>query len=195
MIHDGRNRVQGVLTRNLRRLRIARHLSLSELARATGMSKATLSGIENGRANPTLDTLASLAGALRVSLVELLEEPPLGEVRVVRAPRGVREQDDGKPARPFDTIGLDGTVEVAELALSARQTHEREPSAEGSRAHLYVLQGKLIAGPVERITELAPGDYASFPTDVPHTYEAPRTAARALLLTYTPSRAAPHASR
>ena len=53
---------------NLRRLRIARHLSLSELARATAISKATLSSIENGRANPTVETLAALAGALRVPL-------------------------------------------------------------------------------------------------------------------------------
>ena len=48
-------------------------------------------------------------------------------------------------------------------------------------------QGKLIAGPVERITELGPGDYASFPTDVPHMYEAGQSAARALLLEHTPT--------
>jgi len=47
-----------------------------------------------------------------------------------------------------------------------------------------VLEGKLIAGPVERMTELAPGDYASFPVDGPHMYETERTGARALVLTY-----------
>src|ERR1700759_4422891 len=77
--------IQDVLAANLRRLRIARHLSLSELARATTMGKATLSGIENGRANPTVETLAALAAALRVPIGELLEELPLGELRVVRA--------------------------------------------------------------------------------------------------------------
>src|SRR5438105_13004998 len=92
--------VQGVLAANLRRLRIARHLSLSELARATGVSKATLSGIENGRANPTVDTLAGLAAALRVSLAELLAELPLGEVRVVRGAHGRRERRGGLTVRP-----------------------------------------------------------------------------------------------
>ena len=57
-------RPQDVLAANLRRLRIARRLSLSELARATGMSKATLSSVESGRSNPTIETLAALAGAL-----------------------------------------------------------------------------------------------------------------------------------
>ena len=80
-------RPQDVLAANLRRLRIARRLSLSELARATGMSKATLSSVESGRSNPTIETLAALAGALRVALGELLEEPPVGEVRIVRRGR------------------------------------------------------------------------------------------------------------
>jgi transcriptional regulator with XRE-family HTH domain len=187
MIDDSRNGVQGVLMRNLRRLRIARHLSLSELARTTGMSKATLSGIENGRANPTLDTLAALAGALRISLVDLLEETPLVEVRVLRAAQGRTEQRDGIPQRLLDAIAQGGSVDVAEIALGAREMHETNARAGGSRAHLYVLQGKLIAGPVERSTELSPGDYVSFPADVPHVYETGRHAARALLLAYAPS--------
>jgi transcriptional regulator with XRE-family HTH domain len=176
------NRVQAVLAANLRRLRIARHLSLSELARATGMGKATLSSIENLRANPTVDTLAALAGALRISLGELLEETPLGEVRIVRAAQDRSEQRDGILQRPLDAIGPGGSVEIAEIALRPREVHEAQPQASGSRANVYVLDGQLIAGPVERPTELGAGDYISFPADVPHLYEAGRHLARALLL-------------
>src|SRR5437660_3180036 len=96
---NGEVGVHQLLAANLRRLRIARHLSLSELARATGISKATLSGIENGRANPTVDTLAGLASAMRISLIELLEELPLGEVRIVRAAQTPIDGDDGLPRR------------------------------------------------------------------------------------------------
>jgi len=46
------------------------------------MGKATLWGIENARANPTIETLAALAGAVRVSVGELLEEADLGELRI-----------------------------------------------------------------------------------------------------------------
>ncbi len=163
-------RPQDVLAANLRRMRIARRLSLSELARATGMSKATLSSIESGRSNPTVETLASLAEALRVSLGELLEEPPLGEIRVIRAG------------------GLD-RVDQAGVALSERgwgphEVEEPEPALAGTRAGVYVLEGKLIAGPVERVTELTAGDFASFPVDVPHVYETERARARALVFTY-----------
>lgn len=163
-------RPQEVLAANLRRLRIARRLSLSELARAAGMSKATLSSVESGRSNPTVETLAALAAALRVSLGELLEEPPLGEIRVVRAGRLDRIEEAG--------------VALSERVWGPHQLEEPEPAAAGTRAGVYVLEGKLIAGPVEQLTELARGDYASFPADVPHLYETQRNRARALMLTY-----------
>jgi len=166
-------RPQEVLATNLRRLRIARRLSLSELARATGMSKATLSSVESGRSNPTVETLAALASALRVSLGELLEEPPLGEVRIVRRGRhGMLDRSD------------DHGIELSERTWGPRQLEEPDPGPAGARAGVYVLEGKLIAGPVERVTELTAGDYASFPIDVPHVYETGRAAARGLILTY-----------
>jgi transcriptional regulator with XRE-family HTH domain len=183
MIHqeDG-SQLRGLLAVNLRRLRIARHLSLSELARVTGVSKATLSGIENTRANPTVETLAALAGALRVSTGELLEELPLGELRVVRATHDQAVPRDGVARQLLDRLAPGGSLEVSELGLPARHLHEAQPLAHGSRAHVYVLEGMLIAGPVERGTELGAGDYVSFPADVPHMYETGRRGARALLL-------------
>jgi transcriptional regulator with XRE-family HTH domain len=188
MIDDqGSNGVQRVLAANLRRMRIARHLSMSELARATGMSKATLSGIEHDRANPTVDTLSRLAAALRATVGELLEETSLGEVRIVRSTQVAPEERDGVPRRLLDGLAPGASIELAELLLAARHTYEVGAKARGARLHLYVLAGKLIAGPVERYSELATGDYASFPADVPQVYEAARYPARALLVTQLPS--------
>lgn len=178
-----RREIGEVLAANLRRLRIARRQSLSELARATRMSKATLSSIENGRANPTVETLAGLAGALRVPISELLEEPPLGQIRIVRAAGARTSERGGLPQRQIDELAPTASTRIAQLSLPAREARELDPEPEGSRAHVYVLEGKLVAGPVERITELSAGDYASFPADVPHLFEAGRLDVRALLVT------------
>jgi len=177
--------IRVLLASNLRRLRVARHLSLSELARLTSMSKATLSGIEAGRANPTAETLAALAQALHVRIAELLEAPPGGEVRIVRVER--HRALDRVRMRMLEAVALEGDAEVFELGLPAGKVHEAPARVNGARTLLLVLQGKLIAGPVERISELACGDYASFPADVPHSYEAVRAPARALVFAYTPS--------
>jgi transcriptional regulator with XRE-family HTH domain len=168
------------LAANLRRLRIARHLSLSELARATTVSKATLSSIENGRANPTIETLAALASALRVELSELLEEPPLETVTVVRRAQGRFEQHAGAERRRIDTLP-GGAGDVSELLVPARHVHEEPAQAPGDRWGVYVLEGKLITGPVEQATELGPNDYAGFPADVPAVFETSGKPARALV--------------
>jgi DNA-binding XRE family transcriptional regulator len=186
-----RDSVQSLLATNLRRLRIARHLSLSELARATSMSKATLSSIENGRANPTVDTLASLARALRISLGELVQDLPVPDMLVVRAASAATapgHSSDGIWRRRLDEIetGSARGLEISEIRIAAGENRESAPQRSGSRAHLLILGGKLIAGPVERSTELAPGDYASFPTDVPYLYATGRDPARALLLSQHP---------
>src|SRR3954452_7488758 len=153
------------LAANVRRLRIARHLSLSELARATGIGKATLSSIENGRANPTVGTLAAVAEALRVPVAELLAQPDLGEIQIV-------------PARPVEGPERAISDGAREIVLAPNHRHESPPRAKGSREELFVAHGRLVAGPVERITELAQGDYASFPADVARVYETGRQGAR-----------------
>jgi len=168
--------VQDVLAANLRRLRVARRVSLSELARLTGIGKATLSGIENGRANPTVETLAALARVLGASLSELLEDPTAGAVHVIRAAPA------RAPRRDLDTVGPGAQLAVTEIALAPREARELGPGAAGTRARVYVLEGTVIAGPVERISELGTGDYASFPADTAHVYEAAARGARALIL-------------
>src|SRR5207248_5334175 len=71
----------------IRRALEARGLSLGELARASHTSKATLSALEAGRANPTLETLWALAAALQLSLGELVDPASPG-MAVVRANEG-----------------------------------------------------------------------------------------------------------
>lgn len=82
----------------------------------------------------------------------------------------------------METFAADGTGELTEIALQARQSLELEPGRPSSRAGVYVLEGPLIAGPVERSTELEPGDYISFPADAPYLYSTGRAPARALQL-------------
>jgi transcriptional regulator with XRE-family HTH domain len=174
--------VQELLAANLRRLRIARHLSLSELARATAISKATLSSIESGSSNPTVETLAALAAALRVTLGELLEEAPLAPVRVLRAAEARRRERDGMSVRALERFDAEegAQLSLAEIELPADHRREHAARPPGTRVGIYVLAGKVIAGPAERVTELAEGDYMTFPADVPHVFETRRRPARML---------------
>lgn len=58
--------------RNVRRQRIERGLTQEQLAERSGFSQFYISGLENGRRNPTVVSLYELAQALGVSHVDLV---------------------------------------------------------------------------------------------------------------------------
>jgi transcriptional regulator with XRE-family HTH domain len=58
----------------IRKLRLKKGLSLSELAHLCEFEKASLSRIELGKTNTTILTLSKISRALEVSLGELVDE-------------------------------------------------------------------------------------------------------------------------
>jgi DNA-binding XRE family transcriptional regulator len=64
------------LARNLRRLRKERGWTQEKLAGDCGIEQQAVSLIETGRANPTILTVESLAGALDIPFVDLFETRP-----------------------------------------------------------------------------------------------------------------------
>jgi transcriptional regulator with XRE-family HTH domain len=58
--------------RNLRKSRLARGWTQEQLAERSGFSQQYISGLEQGRRNPTVVSLYELAQALKVTPVDLL---------------------------------------------------------------------------------------------------------------------------
>tara|TARA_R110000803_G_scaffold72288_2_gene135908 strand:+ start:1489 stop:1698 length:210 start_codon:yes stop_codon:yes gene_type:complete len=58
--------------RNFARIRREKHLTQEEVEARSGFSQQYLSGLEQGRRNPTVVTLYELARALGVSHIDLL---------------------------------------------------------------------------------------------------------------------------
>ena len=61
------------LGENLKKIRSKKDISQIELARILGVDRSFVSNIENGKNNPTLSTITSIAKALGVSTKELLK--------------------------------------------------------------------------------------------------------------------------
>ena len=57
---------------NVKRIRAAKGLTQERFAEISGFSQQYISGLENGRRNPTVITLRELADALGVSHVDLV---------------------------------------------------------------------------------------------------------------------------
>jgi len=58
---------------NLKRIRVRKSISQGDIARSLNVARSFVSDIENGKRNPTLATIAKLAGAIGVSTSELLK--------------------------------------------------------------------------------------------------------------------------
>lgn len=69
----------GELGENIRRLRREAGLGLRELSRASEISAATLSAIEQGRSSPTLANLHKILRALGTNFAAFFAEGPAGE--------------------------------------------------------------------------------------------------------------------
>ena len=65
--------ISSKLGQNLKNIRTKKKMSQGDIARALEVHRAYISGIENGKRNPTLATIQKLAEALGVSADELLK--------------------------------------------------------------------------------------------------------------------------
>jgi len=165
-----------VIAANLHRLRTARRMSLATLAARADVAKATLANLEQGRGNPTIETLWSLALGLGVAFSDLLEDRSETTTAVVRAQQGARVHGStpgGKlHLRLLDRIECGGLVEIFEMFLPAWTEHLGGPHGSGVVERVLVHQGTMTVGPASEPATLGPGDYARYSGDRPHVYRS-----------------------
>ncbi|WP_127501230.1 helix-turn-helix domain-containing protein [Actinoplanes solisilvae] len=157
----------------LRRERERSGISLTELARRAGLAKSTLSQLEAGTGNPSIETLWSLGVALGVPFSRLVE-PPQNQVRVIRAGEGPRlRADESDFVATLLAAGSPHTRrDIYVMELEPGPAREAAAHIPGSIEHIVVGAGRILTGPDSDTVELGPGDYITFPGDVPHHYEA-----------------------
>ncbi|MBX3215859.1 MAG: helix-turn-helix transcriptional regulator [Labilithrix sp.] len=157
---------------NLRHKRKLRGMSLDELARASGVSRAALSQVETCKTNPTVGLLWKIAVGLGVPFADLLGQPKTGISVLRRGDAQVLRSLDGKlESRPLTPAGASALVEMYELRLSARATHTSEAHAPGTHEFLVVLSGSLRLHVGDEQLDLMAGDSVVFPADRAHAYE------------------------
>jgi transcriptional regulator with XRE-family HTH domain len=173
---------------NLRRLRTARGLSAAALARESGVARATLAELENGRGNPTVETLYGLARVLGVTFADLLVQADAPPVHVVRAGEGPQIPGAVVQARLLRQASVERTrVEMYDMRVVPGEVRHADAHQPGVVEQLLVHSGRLRVGPEAGPVELGPGDFAVFEAAVPHLYEALDGPVAATLVILTPA--------
>ena len=161
------------IARTLRREREARGLSVSELARRADVSKATVSQLESGSGNPSVETLWALGVALDVPFAVLVDQQ-------ANAPTLIRADDlSGVPsaAAAYDATLLSASPpgarrDVYLIRAEPGQPRLSDPHHPGTTEHVILMSGQAHVGPEGDPVLLNPGDYLSYPGDAPHVFQA-----------------------
>jgi len=172
------------IAHSLRHEREAARISVSELARRAGISKATVSQLESGVGNPSVETLWAIGDALGVPFSTLVDERST-------APRLIRLGDHaGVPsaASPYLATLLSAAAPGTRRDIYLIQAEPGEPRRSlphhvGTTEHVVLLSGEAMIGPAGDPQLLHPGDYLSYAGDAPHVFEARRAGTSAVLVT------------
>jgi transcriptional regulator with XRE-family HTH domain len=176
--------VEGCLNKTIRqvgeRLREARTsqgLTLRQLAQRTGLSAAMLCHIENGEANPTVQSLAAIADALGCPPSSLFADapgpaPPCADPCCSVLPaarRSWRELDGGIRVSAL-TAGAGAGVNFVEVTYPPGASSGEKPFRHAGREWGLILEGELTVDLPDGRLVLGPGDSIVLDSQLPHRF-------------------------
>ncbi|MEM9047128.1 MAG: XRE family transcriptional regulator [Pseudomonadota bacterium] len=164
----------------VRQVRKARRMTLSDLAEATGISLSHLSAVERGAANPSIDIVRRIAEALGINadwfFANRPGRGPMERAYVVR--RHNRRNLNTLYGEGIETLGLTDELLSSSLGgsflmgVAVYAPHSSRPGhpmyRHDGEQHGYILSGALELQIGDETITLQAGDSYSFPTEILH---------------------------
>jgi XRE family transcriptional regulator, regulator of sulfur utilization len=169
----GASDVAGRLAQNIRQLRSLRSLTQLQMAKLSGLPRATWANLESGAANPTLAVLQRVALALQVSIEELIALPKANARHYSRDTLQARRRGavELRGLLPDPIPGM--LIDRMELPPGASMTGV--PHTPGTREYLTCESGTIQLTASGERWLLAAGDVVVFRGDQRHAYLNPGT--------------------
>ena len=170
-----KNNLEQAIGHEIRILRKALGLTVSEISSTTGLSVGMLSKIENGNISPSLTTLQALARALGVPVSTLFQrfEEQRGAV-FVKAGKGVELERRGTRAgHQYNLLGhiaaTASAVQVEPYLITLTTESDIFPTFQHEGLEfLYMLEGEVTYRHGDQLFAMQPGDSLFFDADAPH---------------------------
>jgi transcriptional regulator with XRE-family HTH domain len=160
------------LAQRIKARRLAKRLTLEEVAARTGLTRSWLSKVENFRVTPSLPALGQIAAALEVPVAELfkgLEQRPR-LVIVRRSERQVIQRDKPRSHIRYESLAFkrpDRKMDPFLLTVPPDETKRPAMPHEGEE-FLLVIAGKVDFEYDGELYKLAPGDSLYFDASAKH---------------------------
>ncbi|NIH18520.1 helix-turn-helix domain-containing protein [Morganella morganii] len=147
--------------------------SIADVARSAGIAKSTLSQLESAQGNPGIETLWSLCVALNIPFASLFETPK-SRVTVLRRGEGIQVSAENAYYHAFLLSSASAVNRRDLYTITAQPGKDRisEPHMAQVTEHILLMTGSAVVGTLDEPATLLPGDYISYPGDVPHIFKA-----------------------
>jgi transcriptional regulator with XRE-family HTH domain len=163
--------ITAAVANNVRAQRAHRQMTLDELAARSGVSRGMLVQVEQGRTNPSINTLTRIADALGVTVARIVEVSDTPAVRVVHS-ADVVVFPHGKASTARLLVGTDAPaiLELWDWRLAPGDHHDGDAHPPGTREMLTVLEGRLTLSVYGGSHVVETDDAIVFSADRPHKY-------------------------
>nr|WP_314265962.1 XRE family transcriptional regulator [uncultured Moellerella sp.] len=162
-----------LIAKALIRERKKKGLSLSEVSRNAGIGKSTLSQLESGLGNPSIETLWAICVALDIPFAKLIE-PEQNNITIIRHGEGTALSAEHANYLVYllSSSPADARRDIYTVVAQPGRDRISEPHMQGVTEHIILMKGRASVGPLDHQTELFPGDYISYSGEQPHIMKA-----------------------
>ncbi|OOM15736.1 helix-turn-helix domain-containing protein [Clostridium saccharobutylicum] len=160
-----------IIGNKLKEIRNKRDLSLDEVSKLTGVSKAMLGQIERGQSNPTVSTLWKIATGLKVSFSLFIDENQ-DDLKVINQNNidPIIEDDNRMKLYPIFPFDVKSGVEIFTIELESNCDHISTPHNDGVEEYIIVTEGEIEMDINNRKFVLQKGNSIRFMANQPHSY-------------------------
>lgn len=161
-----------IISENLKTLRQEKKLSLDKVSKLTGVSKSMLGQIERCEVNPTVSTIWKIANGLKVSCTELMSMPETDFEIVDKSKVQLLIEDNGKvricPVFPFDSSRR---FEMYSVEIDTNGYLSTEAHQQGTQEFITVFSGEITINLNGEDFVVTTGNSIRFKADGCHSYK------------------------
>jgi transcriptional regulator with XRE-family HTH domain len=179
----------------IRQLRLKRGLTLQAVSDRTGLSKPSLSQIENNSGAPPIATLIKISNALGVKIGYFFQDAP-DQQRLVVVRREARQEikklnHSDRYARigyRYESLAhpmVDKQMEPFIVEIDPCEIDEIHYNTHDGEEFIFVLNGRLEFRSPDQVIELAPEDSIYFDSSIPHGLRGIDGPTRVMVVVFT----------
>ncbi|KAF5060279.1 HTH-type transcriptional regulator SutR [anaerobic digester metagenome] len=164
-----------IIAINLKELRNERNLTLGQLSKISGISKAMLSDMEKGNSNPTINTIWKIANGLNVPYTKLMDGIEKESTFVSRK-ESVMQTGETEHYRVYCYFKSTPVrnFKLFYVELDAQSSNASIGHSEKAQEYIYIIQGELNLHTEAGDYTLVEGDSLAFDSSIGHTYINPK---------------------